>query len=750
MHFPKIFAWITAVYLLLCVHANAVEFPVIKEVRFEGLNYISPLIANEITKVRLGEPLDIEQVDRSVRDFYMQGYFQDIWITEENGILTYHFVEKPVIASLVVSGYGAGKEQKQIDREIGLKKGDVYDANTIASVRRRITRLLEAQGFYDSVVEVKTEEISKNALKVTLEINKGESIFIQEANYYGRNNISLSRIESVSANKERDFMGWMWGLNSGKMQITELEADRFRIRDLYWQKGYLDAQISPPFLRTDFTTYHATLDYHIDEGKRYMVSEVEIVLEEDVIPVEKLYKLLKLQKGKVYNIVKMRSDVEAIRYRVGDLGYAFVRVTPDLDKNQENGEVRLVYYVQPGRKVRIKDVIISGNNKTLDRVIRRNVLLAPGEQYAMRKIQNSKNAILRTGGFESVEIEEERIDEEHINLLVKVKEGKTGEFAFGVGYGSFDGLMGNVSIKDRNIFGTGLTAGVYFDKSEVSTSYRFNLYNPAVFDSAYSLSTDIYQSDYESFDYRETSTGLSLVGGRRIFDHLELTLGYTQQRTRLDNFNNAFLQQLYTQFYLGNYLKYSVIPGISYDSTDAYFFVRNGVRASANLEYAGFSGDADFIKYHGSFNYYKSVDEWVDLDVIFRYRARVGYVEDKGYLPIGEKFYLGGINSVRGYESRSITPFDQFGLRIGGRKYFYNTAELSYGLFETVQMRLAVFYDFGMIGDMGFGDIKRSSAGIGIEWLSPVGLIHFIFPRAIRPKEGDRTSSFEFTLGQRF
>ena len=750
MRFPKSLSSLP-LGLLLSVGANAASLPTIKEVRYEGLNYISPLIANEIAKVRIGEPLDINHVDASVRDFYMQGYFKDIWITEENGILTYHFVEKPVIASLIVSGYGAGKEQQQLDKEIGLKKGDVYDENKIVNVRRQIVRLLETQGYYDSVVEVKTEEISKNALKVTLEINKGENIIIQEANYYGRDNISVSRIEAATANKEKDFIGWMWGFNNGKLQVNELESDRLRIRDLYLQKGYLDADVTTPFLKTDFTTYNAVLDYHINEGERYKVSEIEIVLEEDVIELEKLYDGLKLKGGKVYNVAKMRDDIESIRYRIGDLGYAFVRVTPDLDKNQENGKVRLIYYVQPGRKVRVKDVVISGNNKTLDRVVRRNVLIAPGEEYEMSKIKRSKNALMRTGNFESVDIQEERVDEENVNLLVKVKEGKTGEFAFGLGYGSYDGLMGSVSVKDRNIFGTGLTAGVYLDKSEVSTAYRLNLYNPAVLDTDYSLGADVYQSDYESYDYTETSTGFSVVGGRRIWEDLELTLGYTFQETKLSDFDSKSLEELYRRYYYpGTYVKSSIIPGFSFDNTDAYLFAKNGIRASGNIEYAGVGGDAEFIKYQGSYNFYKSIEEWVDIDLIFRYRARAGYVQSEGYLPISEKFYLGGINSVRGFESRSITPRDKFGLRIGGKQYFYNTAELSYNPFETIQMRFTAFYDYGMIGNKNINDMRRSSVGLGIEWVSPIGVINFIFPRALDDKKGDETSSFEFSMGQRF
>lgn len=252
--FSKTFLLFATLLSPIYVFAEA-KLPIIKEVRYVGLNYISPLIANEISQIHLNAPLDINRIDASIHNFYAQGYFKDIWVTEEEGILTYHFVEKPVIASLIISGYGAGKEQEVIDKEIGLKKGDVYDESKIANVRKKIIDLLETQGYYDTIVEAKTEEISPNALKVTLEINKGKEIIIQKANYYGRENLKVSRIEAATANKEREFLGWMWGFNNGKLRVNEIETDSHRIRDLYMQKGYLDAEVGMPFLKTDFTTY---------------------------------------------------------------------------------------------------------------------------------------------------------------------------------------------------------------------------------------------------------------------------------------------------------------------------------------------------------------------------------------------------------------------------------------------------------------------------------------------------------------
>ncbi|WP_104722046.1 outer membrane protein assembly factor BamA [Helicobacter mesocricetorum] len=726
--------------------AVGAELPIIKEVRYEGLNYISPLIANEIANVQIGKMLDIQRINQSILDFYKQGYFKDIWTTEEEGVLVFHFVEKPVIASLVISGYGAGKEQAVINKEIGLKKGDVYDEIKINATKKRIIEILEKQGRYDTVVESKVEEISQNALKVTLEINQGEEIIIRKANYYGRENLKVSRIEALTANKEREFLGWMWGFNSGKLQINEIETDSLRIQDLYLQKGYLDAKVSPPFLRTDFTTYNAELDYYIEEGKPYKVSGIDIVQEEMVIDDKELYDVIKTKQKRVFNISTMRKDAEALRYKIGDLGYAFVRVTPDLDKDAEKSQVRIVYYIQPGKKVTVNDVIISGNSKTLDRVIRRNILLAPGDEYNMTKITRSKNSIMRSGGFDDIEIQERRIDEESIDLLVKVKEAKTGEFSFGVGYGSYDGIMGNASIKDRNIFGTGLTAGVYLDKSQISTSYRLNIYNPAVLDSNYSLSTDIYQSQYDNFDYQEKTRGFSFVGGRRITDTLETTLGYMYQQSELSSFVNPF----YLRYYRGKYTKSSIIPGVYYDSTDSYFFPKNGWKANASLEYAGVGGDAEFLKYFGTLYFFKSLEDWIDLDLTFRLRSKLGYIEDAGYVPLNERFYLGGINSLRGYQTNSISPRDEFGTRIGGNKTSYSSVELSYGLFETVPMRLSAFYDYGMLGKNDITQIRRSSAGVALEWISPIGAITFIIPKAIDNKPGDNISSFEFTMGQRF
>ena len=193
-----------------------------------------------------------------------------------------------------------------------------------------------------------------------------------------------------------------------------------------------------------------------------------------------------------------------------------------------------------------------------------------------------------------------------------------------------------------------------------------------------------------------------------------------------------------------------MIPGVYFDNTDSYFFPKNGWKAGGSLEYAGVGGDAKFWKYFGNLYYFKSLEDWTDLDLIFRFRTKFGYIDDNGYVPINERFYLGGVSSLRGFQSNSITPRDKYGVRIGGNQTLYGSVELSYGLFETVQMRLSAFYDYGMLGEDKLTQIQRDSVGVALEWISPIGAITFIVPKALNPKKGDDTSSFEFTMGQRF
>lgn len=739
--------------LLLLFGAWSVsEAKEIREIKYQGSSSISDVLADEIARIKVGDEFDIEKIDKAVKAFYAQGYFEDIYVDFSDGVLIFYFKQKPLIASVEIKGYGSEQEKETLYSQIGIKKGDSYDEVKLDRAKVVIKTILEYQGYYGTVVESDIAEVGDRAYAITLNVNQGENIVIKRAQYDGREKLKVKDLEELSANRAKQFMGWMWGRNDGKLKLAELEFDGMRIQDAYMRKGFLDASVSQAFLDANLNDYTANLYYKITEGERYKVSDIQIVLHIPVIEEEALRKVLKVKEGVYFNIEEVRADVEVIRQKIADLGYAFVRVSPDLDKNVEDSTVKVIYLIQVGQKVKINDVLISGNARTADRIIRRELLLAPGDTYKLSFLAESENALRRLGYFEKVKIEERRVSEDSLDLLVSVEEARTGEFMVGLGYGSYDKLMVNASIRERNLFGTGQSAQIYADWSYRRQLVNLTLSNPRVLDSKYSMSFSGYHSLYWNWDYREQTTGFSITGGRLLTHTLRASLGYTLSTTGILDYYNASLESLYKNYFtIDRPLKSSISPSLYFDNTDDYYFPKNGAIISAYIEQAGLGGDEKFTKIYGKMALYYHLKSLLSIDLIARYKVQAGAIIDEGYVPITSKFYMGGISSVRGYQVSSLTPRDPTDqIRIGGNYMMTHSFELSYGLLEKAQMRVAFFFDYGMIGEARLTDVARSSWGVSIEWVSPMGPIVLVFPQPINPQPNDRTSRFEFTMGTRF
>ncbi len=739
--------------MLLCLQISVVWAKEISAVRYEGLNAISNVLADEIVNIKAGEELNIQKVDKAVRALYLQGYFEDVYATFEQGVLTFHIKQKPKVASVEIKGYGSEQEKETLYSQIGIKKGDSYDETKLNRAKLIIRTILEYQGYYGTVVESDiAKEGDDGAYAIIFNVNQGENIIIKKVTYNGREKLKVKELEELSANRQKQFMGWLWGRNDGKLKLAELEYDNARIQDAYMRKGFLDANVSQGFLDANFNDYSANLYYKITEGERYKVSGIKIILHVPVIEEEELHKVLKVKKGEYFNIEDVRQDMESIRQKIADLGYAFTRVSPDLDKDSENAEVKVLYLIQVGQKVKIHDVIISGNTRTADRIIRRELLLAPGDTYSLSYLKESENALKRLGYFGKVQIDERRVSENAMDLLVNVEETRTGELMFGLGYGSYDKLMVNASIRERNLFGTGQSGQIYADWSYRRQLVNLTLSNPRVLDSKYSTSASVFHSLYWNWDYREQTTGGTITGGRLLTNTLRASLSYTLSTTRIVEFYDSSLEALYrTYLKIDNPLKSAISPSLYFDNTDDYYFPKNGAIISAYIEYAGLGGDEEYTKFYGKMALYYHLKSLFGIDLIARYKTQAGAIIDHGYVPITSKFYMGGISSVRGYQVSSLTPRDPTGLiRIGGNYMMTHSAELSYGILEKAQMRLALFFDYGMIGINNLADTTRASWGLSVEWISPMGPIVLVFPRPINAQPGDRTSNFEFTMGTRF
>ena len=745
---------------LLALALSGLNAQTIQSINFKGLIHLSPDVATQIMGLKVGQELTPKLSDKAITNLYKQNYFDDIYIEDTgNGNLLVKVKEKPSVARVDLKGI-VTNDKTAIESLINIKPGNMYDELTIEKTKERIRQYYESKGYFDTVVDVEKQPVADNdsSLFITLNINRGENMIIKKVNLVGAKEFDYDDIEPVVANKSREFMGWLWGRNDGKVKLFELENDPARIQDKYFQKGYLDATVSSPYLNASFDNYTADLTYYIHEGEPYKVSNVSITAPEELgLDTKKIIDDFRLEAGDTMNSARLRQDMKKLDDMVADKGYAFVKVYPKTDKFDENKTVDIDYEVDPGEKVYIRNVQISGNDRTVDRVVRRELYLTEGNLYSRTDLQDSKDALKRTSYFDDVEIEDDPVDKNTVDLKVKVKEASTGSISGGIGYGSSDGLLLNAALSDTNIFGSGLQGQVSVDKSDRELSGQISLTNPRIFDSEYSLGGTLYANDYDWRTYKERSYGFSTTLGRKLTRNLSASLTYNIEQSKvtlkddeLRDINRYTGKEIYRE---GKAIKSAITPALTYNSTDDYYLPRRGIIASTSFEVAGLGGDMDFVKNRTNFNYYLGLREYIDYDLILRYKASFGKIWERGYTPINERLYLGGIRSLRGYESRTVSPKVKYNgdyYEYGGETSFNNSVEMSFPIIERVKMRGVVFYDYGMIGENSLNEIKRSSVGTGIEWITPIGPLQLIFAKALKPKEGDDTNTFEFTIGRRF
>lgn len=731
-----------------CLSANQIQ-----SVKFDGLIHLSSEVARQISGLSIGEEMTPQVSNKAITSLFAQNYFEDIYITDDGyGNITVYVKEKPSIAHVELKGV-VTNDKTAIESLIGIKAGNMYDELSIERTIEKIRQFYEVKGYFDTVVEVTKEPVAGNpsSLSLTLDINRGENIIIKKINLIGAKKFDYSDFEPIVANKTQEFMGWMWGRNDGKLKLYELPSDSGRILDKYFQKGYLNASVSAPYLQTYFDSYTANLTYYIQEGEQYRVFKIAIKAPEFLqLNTQAIIDDFRLGSGDVVNSEKIRADVKTLEDMIANKGYAFVSIYPRTIKDDSDRTATIIYEVNPGDQVKIRNVIISGNDRTADRVIRREMYLTEGELYNRTDLEDSKDALSRTGYFEDVQIKEQRVGQNEIDLLVEVKETSTGAISGGVGYGSSDGLLLNASVSDSNIMGSGLKGAFSVDRSDNELSGQISLTNPRLFDSPYSLGGSIYARRSKWDSYHELSKGFSVTTGRQLTRNLSASLTYTLEKSDISGLSAALKAVGYKE---GVNLKSSITPAISYNSTDDYYLPRKGILAGSSLEFAGVGGDEKFLKSRSYFNYYFGLKDYVDYDFILRYKANFAKIWNRGYVPINEKLYLGGISSVRGFENRTVSPKLPYGgewYETGGEIAFNNSLELSFPLINRVKMRGVLFYDYGMIGETSLNEIKRSSTGLGVEWITPIGPLQLIFAKPLKVGSNDDTSRFEFSIGRRF
>ena len=670
------------------------------------------------------------------------------------------FLAAKTIDSIDIKGF----DEDKLKPIIGMKVGDNYSASKVIKAKKIIIQVLKSGGYQKSSVSSRLTDKGKT-VGIIFDIKKGEKITITKVNFVGNKNVSSSDLGANLINKEAQFMGWFPGRSNGRANVLQLKYDSMRVKDEYYKRGYLDAHVSEPKMKVDPKTYDATITYKIKEGKPYSVSTVGLKIGKiNGLKKAELKSALALEKGKVFDVSKLRKDIKVLSQKLGDAGYAYAKVAPQFRKNARKHTMAVTYHVKTGPQVVIGDVIIKGNTKTKDHVIRRYVELAPGDMYSYSEYKASQRALARTGYFEKTTIKPKKASKNKVDLEVEVKETKTGAFTLGGGYGSADGWLINGSVSERNLFGTGIESSFSIDYSKVTQSYSLSFKEPRLFDSKYSLAAGIFkkESDYSESDtysnlayQKKDEIGGYLSIGKQFTSEIYASIGYSYKDVEYGDVNETYDGSNEYE----NYIKSSFIASLVYDSTDDYYTPREGIYAKLNFEYAGLgsaSSDkafAEFTKYDLKFAAYYGLRDSIDYDLILRYKLRASYIDADSftskYVPIAERLYLGGSRrGIRGFDSASIAPMTGDFLTGGDRSYVHSI-EASIPLSVASKMRLTFFADYGQIGAGSLDDAKKS-VGAQVEWRSPFGPINLIFAQAIDADDDDQTTSFEFSMGTKF
>jgi outer membrane protein insertion porin family len=700
-----------------------------------------------------GAKYDQDTLNKDLRSIYQMGFFEDVQIdTEESPggkSVAFKVSEKPSIGKITLLGTKK-IDQKDLVEVLGIKKYSIINMKAIKDSIERLKDHYHQKGYYHVEIKESLEDLPNNEVSLIYQIKEGDKAYIREIIFEGNVAFDDDDLKDLMETSEKGFFSFL--TESGHLDKKKLEGDIFKIKSFYQNNGYIKARVGEPDISYK-EDEGLIITVTINEGPQYAIGKV--MLEGDLIKdVDELYQALKITKEKVYNREVIRSDTLSLSEIYSDEGYAFIDVSPDIKEDDKAHKVDITYRIVKGKKIRFERIIITGNDKTRDKVIRRELKVIEGGYFSGKKLKRSSQNLHRLGFFEEVEVNTKKgSSDEEMVLDIHVKERPTGMLSFGIGYSSDEHTIGTLQISQNNLFGRGQSLSAKASLSNKATRYTLSFTEPWLFDKPLSAGIDLYDWEYEYDEYIKDSTGGRLKLGFPL--GLDFTRGsviYTYDDAEIRDVLETASQIIKDM--IGRNVTSSLTLGISRDSRDRRFNARQGSVNSFTVEYAGgfLGGDNYFTKYMARSAWFFPFF----LDSAFSIQGRWGYTDQRpgGELPVYEKFRLGGMNTVRGFRYGTISPIDPTtGDRIGGEKMMVYNIEFRFPLQKEQGIMGVLFFDAGNVftadEDYTFAGI-RSSAGAGIRWYSPVGPLRLEWGKNLDPEPGEAGSTWEFTIGTPF
>lgn len=741
---------------------------VVRDIRVEGIQRTEPGTVFSYLPVKVGQTMTDAKAEATIKALYATGFFRDVEVEHQGDVLVIVVQEQPAIADIEISG---NKEFKTKDltkalSQIGLSKGRIFDRSMLERAELELRQEYYSRGKYGVAITTTVTPLARNRVSLSFAIDEGPVAKIRQITVVGNHAYHEKTLLDLFT---LTTPGWFtWITKDDQYSKQKLEGDLEKLRSFYLDNGYLAFRVNSTqvSITPDKTAIYITVN--ITEGAKYTVSGVSLA-GKTVLPRPAIEKLIKIKPGQVFSQKLLTQSTKAIGDALADKGYAFANVNavPKLDPVKH--VVSFTFMVDPGRRVYVRRINITGNEVTRDEVIRREMRQMEGGLYSAKKINLSRQRLNRLGYFSDVNVETPAVPgkPDQVDLDVNVKERPTGSIMLGAGYSSTDGVILSGSISKQNVFGSGNAVDLQISTGQVNSVYSLSYTNPYYTPDGVSLGYDIYKRNVDASyigtiaDYTSKTLGADVRLGVPLneIDTINWGLGYEWNQLGVFADSPPEYIDFVNQFGSSNTtLRGSV--GWQRDTRNSAIFPTKGNLQSVYVE-TGLPG--------GTLKYYKInyQDQWfhpITSDFTLMLNGQLGY--GNGFngkpLPFFKNFYVGGNTTVRGYQYGTLGPKDVNGNAIGGNESVIGNAELFFpmpGLAESKSVRMSVFLDGG--GSWGPGDYLgryskfsvsdlRYSSGVALTWLSPIGPLKFSVGKPLNPKPGDQTQTFQFLLGSVF
>ncbi|MBI4768102.1 MAG: outer membrane protein assembly factor BamA [Deltaproteobacteria bacterium] len=704
-------------------------------------------------KSKPGEPYIPEFLDQDLRAIFKMGFFSDVRLeVEENPrgkLITFVVEERPFVKRVDFSG---NKEIKEDDlkEQVTIKPYTILNLNTVSETQEKLTAFYQSKGYYNirMTYSVTYEDQGKAAV-VVFNIVEGKKVYIKTITFQGNKGFSGKQLKSIMNTNEKGYFSWFTSSGVYKKELLELDLEK--LSSFYYNHGYLKAKVGEPTVVHEGDWLFVTIS--IDEGRPYTMGQVTI--RGDLIqPLDKMMAALAITKEKFYNREVIRKDILMMNDLYSYEGYAFVEISPQIQEDPAALKVDLVYEIKKGPKVYFERIDIVGNVKTRDKVIRREFGVAEQGLFDAKALRKSNQNLHRLDFFEEINLSTSPgTQEDRMKLKVEVKEKMTGAFSLGAGYSAVENFMVMGQISERNLFGRGQRLSLDAQLGGVTTRYNLGFFEPWLFDTRISSDINIYNWTRIFDEYTKDSIGGSLGFGYPILgEDIRAFITYAYDDANVTEVEEGAAQII--QDMEGRHQTSSVRLALRRDTRDLIFNTTKGSVNSVSVEYAGgpLGGTNYFTRYLASSGWFFPLF-W---RTTFFAHGKWGYITQNagGDLPLYEKFYLGGINTVRGFIYNEISPKDPAtGQSIGGEQMVQFNFEFIFPLIEKSGLKGVIFFDAGDVytkdQSIDLGSLRKS-VGAGIRWYSPLGPLRLEWGWNFDPRPGERGNNWEFSIGTFF